>query len=108
MSAIRGDDVLEQIGIDISEGLIAHGVETPESARIAANTVQKLRRLYGGFSVYFQKDLQRNLDKRDIEIFNAFNGANYGDLAREHGLTEVRVRQIVAKVTQTRKDARKT
>jgi Mor family transcriptional regulator len=36
------------------------------------------------------------LAARDELIWREFNGRNYAELARRHGLTEMRVRQIVA------------
>lgn len=39
---------------------------------------------------------------RDRRIWKGFNGRNFGDLARAEGLSEIRVRQIIAKMRRTR------
>ncbi|WP_343590127.1 Mor transcription activator family protein [Paracidovorax wautersii] len=49
----------------------------------------------GGRSVYLAKGVMVVLSARDREICARFRGDNYYELAREYGLTEMRVRQIV-------------
>lgn len=51
---------------------------------------------YGGTSIYIAKaDKIRNI-KRDTEIAKKFNGYNYVSLAKEYGLSDRTVRDIIA------------
>ena len=45
--------------------------------------------------MYLAKGVAMHLSARDRELCAKFRGNNYRELAREYGLTEMRVRQIV-------------
>ena len=49
-----------------------------------------------GQSIYIPRGVSLLAYQRDLQIWREFNGRNYAELARRHGLTEMRVRQIVA------------
>ncbi len=57
--------------------------------------MQHLANEKGGAAIYFAKGVAMHLSSRDREMCGKFRGNNYRDLAREYGLTEMRVRQIV-------------
>ena len=49
----------------------------------------------GGESIYFPKLEAIHRPARDKQIIEEFNGYNFKQLAKKHGLSEVRVRSIV-------------
>lgn len=51
----------------------------------------------GGLSIYIPKFESVVAAARDRLILNEFNGYNYSELAIKYGITEVWVRQIIAK-----------
>ena len=57
--------------------------------------MQHLANEKGGAAIYFAKGVTIHLSARDREMCARFRGNNYRDLARDYGLTEMRVRQIV-------------
>ena len=65
-------------------------------ARVATAQLQHLAAEKGGKAIYLAKGVAAMLAARDELIWREFNGRNYAELARRHGLTEMRVRQIVA------------
>jgi Mor family transcriptional regulator len=68
----------------------------PDMARaIAWKLAEYMRREWGGRELYFPKGISWECTQRDREIFARFNGENYEQLAREEGLTVMRIRQIV-------------
>lgn len=67
-----------------------------ELAELAAAQVRYLSAHMGGAGIYLAKGLQTMLAARDELIYARFDGRNYAALARQHDLTEMRVRQIVA------------
>lgn len=56
--------------------------------------MQHLATEVGGQAIYFAKGVSMHLSARDREMCGRFRG-DYKALAREYGLTEMRVRQIV-------------
>lgn len=59
--------------------------------------VTHLRAVVGGEKVYIAKAPKSQRLNRDQMIRQEFTGANHGQLAVEYGITERRVRQIVAR-----------
>lgn len=57
--------------------------------------LQHLAEQKGGRALYLAKGVAMHLSIRDRELCDKFRGDNYRALAREYGLTEMRVRQIV-------------
>lgn len=57
--------------------------------------MQHLANEKGGAAIYLAKGVAMHLSARDREMCARFRGNNYRALAREYGLTEMRVRQIV-------------
>lgn len=57
--------------------------------------LQHLANEKGGTAIYLAKGVAVHLSARDREMCGKFRGNNYRELAREYGLTEMRVRQIV-------------
>lgn len=57
--------------------------------------MQHLANEKGGRMFYLAKGVAVRLSQRDLEMCAKHRGHNYADLAKEYGLTEMRVRQIV-------------
>lgn len=68
--------------------------------------MQHLINQKGGRSVYLAKSIAMQLSARDRELCAKFRGDNYYELAREHDLTEMRVRQIIDQWQRLRYQAR--
>ena len=68
--------------------------------------LQRLSSEKGGMAIYLPKGLAVYLSARDSEMCSRFCGNNYRQLAREYGLTEMRVRQIVYEWQRERAKAR--
>lgn len=64
-------------------------------ARVALAQLQHLASHVGGSAIYMAKGIAVHLSARDRAMCEKFRGNNYFALAREYGLTEMRVRQIV-------------
>jgi Mor family transcriptional regulator len=92
--SFSNEDILEDAAVLLEKELTRAGIGK-KATEISVNVVQCLREHWGGQSVYFSKGAKGRFHKRNQEIFKAFNGLNYCHLARKHGLTEMRIRQIV-------------
>ena len=65
-------------------------------AQLALEQLQYLAQHMGGGGFYLAKGVAAMWAARDEQMWREFSGRNYAELARRHGLTEMRVRQIVA------------
>lgn len=77
----------------------------PEAAPLALALTEAMRMEIGGRSMYVNKGRQYELSSRDREIFDEYNGRNLHLVAKKYGLSEMRVRQILAKVFVGRQGA---
>ena len=57
-----------------------------------------LREEYAGQVICFPKDYRYKIAQRDLDIYNSFNGRNWGELGRRYNLTENALRKIVKRV----------
>ncbi len=64
---------------------------------IGMEAYRNLVEAYGGSSIYVAKDDRIKNFQRDSEIIQKFTGNNYYALAKEYGLSERAVRNIIAK-----------
>lgn len=68
-------------------------------ATITANALaDRLSDYWGGQVIVFPRDYLWKLAKLELEIYDQFNGQNYDDLARKHGMTTRGVRKLIARV----------
>lgn len=64
--------------------------------------MQHIANEVGGQAIYFAKGLAMHVSARDRELYAKFNGHNHRTLARAYGITETRVRQIIAAIERER------
>ena len=72
-----GQDICEQIGVSVANCLSEE---------------------YAGQVICFPKDYRYKIAQRDLDIYNSFNGRNWGELGRRYNLTENALRKIVKRV----------
>ena len=97
-AAKRGVQALLDVAQVVTEALVADGVEAGRARELGLIAAEKLRDVYGGDQVYIPRGLALLLSKRDLEIYQAFNGSNHFALAKEHSLTERQVYNIIERV----------
>lgn len=67
--------------------------------------VYQMMHVMGGGNVYFNKGERIRLAEKNKLVASEFNGKNYNELARKHGLSVTRIRQIVEKQASFKKAA---
>lgn len=87
-------DLADQVAAKIAE----MGVDVERAAEIGFAAAEHIRINWSGQSLYLPKGVQYQLSRRDIDIFERFNGTNHEALAREYNLTVMRIYQIVKAV----------
>lgn len=87
-------DVAAQVGIVLADA----GIDKEIAADAGLKAAEHLRTHWAGAPVYIPKGESYALTKRDLEIFEKFNGRNHASLAREYNLTVMRIYQIIKAV----------
>ncbi len=73
-----------------------------DAACLSLVQLQVLANDMGGFGVYIAKGVMIHISERYNEIFDKFTGHNHDQLAREYGLTPMRIYQILKQVQLAR------
>lgn len=63
---------------------------------MAAALTSRIVACLGGTTIYIPSATTQNAKARNLQIHEEFDGRNYGDLARKHGLSEKQIRNIIA------------
>lgn len=87
-------DLADQVALKISE----LGVPLDKAADIGFAAAEHIRDHWGGQPIYLPKGAQYDFSKRDLEIFERFNGHNHAELAKEYDRSVMRIYQIVKAV----------
>lgn len=88
-------EILADLADQVAIKLAALGIEPEHAAEIGAQTAEHIRVHWSGSSQYIPKGTGWELSQRDRQIWSEFNGRNHAQLARKHGLTEMRIYQII-------------
>jgi Mor family transcriptional regulator len=91
-------ELLADLADQVAVKLVENGIEAERAADIGLSAAEHIRANWSGQSLYLPKGVQYDLSRRDVEIFERFNGTNHEVLAREYNLTVMRIYQIVKAV----------
>ncbi len=68
--------------------------------------LQYLADVMGGEAIYMAKGVAIHISARDRKMFSEFKGNNHKELARKHGISVMRVRQIVGAIQREQYEKR--
>jgi len=108
--SLNADDLLEDVATHMKAVLERHSISGAIATSAAAEVAELVRDHWGGQSIYVPFGLALKTRHRDLKIYADFTGENYKELARKHGVSEMRIRQIVSAVrkqTRERSDSKK-
>lgn len=88
------------------EILTAAGLPPDRSSMLAMQIAESARYEFGGDAPYWPKSNNWKLAKRDQELWDRFTGDNYAQLAKETGLCQMRIRQIIERIRRAEKASR--
>ena len=84
-----------QLGVLEEEpGLAGQGVE--RLAELVMLMMDRAGSRVGGVNFYWPKGVFIAMDERNMQIVREFNGKNIMELALKYGVTDVRIKQIIA------------
>lgn len=91
----RRHDFLASIAEKVAQHLIEkHGVAEEAAVDAGNDLADFLAASWKGQSIYMPVDQAFKLNERDWKIFRDFQRGNANELAREHGVSKVRIHQI--------------
>lgn len=92
----RYPEILSDLAARAEEVLADAGLNRADAERLGRSIADRVGRDWVGQQVYFCKGM--TLVERDREIYEQFDGTNYGRLAVRHNLTERQIYNIIARV----------
>lgn len=95
MSDQEYPEILADLAEQIARSLVSRGMATDIAADLGRESAEHIRRHWGGQLVYISKGVAFILSKRDMEIWEKWNGRNTLELCREYEITLQRLYQIL-------------
>ncbi|OHC68616.1 MAG: hypothetical protein A3H93_09135 [Rhodocyclales bacterium RIFCSPLOWO2_02_FULL_63_24] len=99
-SGVAGDELelLEALADTVAAELVAAGIGDEQAAEIGVKVMDRMRKDWGGDSFYFPKGCAIDIARRDLEIYEKFDGRNHTELGREYDLSVIHIYRIVKAV----------
>ena len=91
-------ELLSDLADQVATRLCERGIDAERAADIGFEAAEHIREHWGGQPIYLPKGVQYDFSRRDLEIFDRFNGHNHAELAKEYNLTVMRIYQITKAV----------
>lgn len=93
-------ELLEELGGHLGEALERGGIPAERAAELAFVCVEFVRKEWGGRTLYIPQAEIVEMTKRNAEIFRLWRWEHYPipRLAKDHGLSEQRIRQILHQI----------
>lgn len=91
----RAPELLTALADTVATMLAAEGIEPDRAADIGIKVMDRMRDDWGGEPIYFPKGCAIDISRRDMEMFDKFNGRNHTDLSKEYNLSVIHVYRIV-------------
>lgn len=84
----------------VAAASLAEHVSDAAAELIASSLVDRVADHWGGQLINFPKDYHWKLSKRDLEVYDAYNGHNLGELAQRYSISERGLRKLLARVRE--------
>lgn len=97
--ATRRNQLLTDV-MEVAAARLSEHVSPSAADMIAGDLADHLADYWGGQLINFPKDFRWKLGQREMEIYDAYNGANLGDLARQYDISERGLRKLIARVRE--------
>lgn len=92
--AIRRNEFLSDVQA-VATAYLAKHVSGPAAELVASSLTYHLADYWGGQLINIPKYYHWKLSKRDAEIYGAFNGHNYAELAKQYTMGERGLRKLL-------------
>ena len=95
---IRRNELLEEVQAHTQQILVEHGIDEDLAEQAGCAICDRLADNWGGQGITFPKDHRFRLSKRDVEIYEEFNGRNHNELAKKYHVTTRAIYKIIRRV----------
>ncbi|KAB2928808.1 MAG: DNA-binding protein [Dechloromonas sp.] len=92
---LSADGLLEDLAIQLEQEFVKEGIGAPDASQKAISIAEKMRQHWKGQALYIPSGANGKTRNRDQQIIAEFNGRNHAELAQKHGLSTMRIRQIL-------------
>lgn len=96
-------ELISYIAINVRDTLFSEGAKTESANAVALAVAERLIECFGGQSIYVPKATITLVSRRNLKLYEEFDGKNTDTLARKYGLTVQRVYQIIKSI-RSKKD----
>lgn len=97
--ALRRNQLLTDV-MAVAAARLAEHVSANAAEMIAGDLADHLADYWGGQLINFPKDYRWKLNQREMEIYDAYNGSNLGELARKYDISERGLRKLIGRVRE--------
>ena len=95
--AVRRNEFLADL-LDVAKKHLAEHIPDAAADLVASSLTDHLTNVWGGQNINFPKDYHWKLSKRDQELYEAFNGHNYAELAKRYDMHERSERRLIKRI----------
>jgi Mor family transcriptional regulator len=96
----KASETLKLLREVITEKFVeTHGLPVADANKFALSAVAAIQEHFRGDAIYIAVGNAERLEKRDLEMWDAFDGSNYASLGMRYGMTE---RQVYTRIKKIR------
>lgn len=100
---LSADGLLEDLAIQLEQEFLKEGIDPDDANQKALSIAEKMRQHWKGQSLYIPSGVSAKTRHRDQQIIAEFNGRNHSELAQKHGISTMRIRQILWRIRDDRR-----
>lgn len=98
-SRSKAPELLTDLSEQVSHALVELLKQDKERAdQVGREVAERIASHWGGQNIYVPMGQSIRLSRRDLQVYNDFNGSNHSDLARKYSISLVWVYKIIKAV----------
>lgn len=95
----QGNALLNDLKSHTESLLTEINIAPDQACQVANELMFQISQHWGGQLIYVVKDNKFLADRRDVEIYRAFNGHNHAELSQEYGLSLPYIYRILKRMS---------
>lgn len=94
----RAPEFLADLHDHTKDILVRSGIAADRAEEIAGEVCSNMLLTWGGQQIYFPRGIHVRISKRDMELYDNFNGTNHNDLAAKYNVSVQWVYKVVERM----------
>lgn len=95
---IGAPQLIADLADKVAAAVAKRGLDPEAAAQVGIEVADQMRADWGGQAIYFAKGCFIDINRRDLEIWEKFNGHNHAELAKEYDLSVVHLYRRIKSV----------